>query len=180
MVTIREAVAADAAAIGKVVVDTWRTTYTGIVPQDFLDTLAYEPLAGVWRERITDKTKIWPGWFIYVAEGDDGQVFGFAGGGPSLSPELPFSSELGFIYLLKSFQRRGTGRQLVKAVAQRLKQLDHRSMVVWVFTANPCRAFYENLGGRVAGEKIVDRYGGHLPETAYGWENIDTLIKMLV
>jgi len=37
---IRAAKAVDAASIGKVVVDTWRTTYTGIVPQDYLESLS--------------------------------------------------------------------------------------------------------------------------------------------
>jgi hypothetical protein len=100
MVRIRQAVENDAAPLSKVVVDTWRSTYTGIVPQDFLNKLSYESIAGVWRERIANPGKLWPGWCIYVAENDEGRVFGFAGGGPSMSPDLPFSGELGFIYLL--------------------------------------------------------------------------------
>jgi GNAT superfamily N-acetyltransferase len=179
MAIIREAVADDAAAIGKVVVDTWRSTYTGIVPQGFLDSLSYKAMTDVWYGRITDNTKIWPGWFIYVVADDAGKVFGFAGGGPSLSPELPFSGELGFIYLLKEYQRKGVGRQLVFTVASRLEKLSHKSMLLWVFTDNPYRRFYESLGGRMVGEKIVDRYGGHLSETAYGWDDLDTLIKRL-
>jgi GNAT superfamily N-acetyltransferase len=179
MFTIREAVADDATSIGKVVVDTWRSTYSGIVPQDFLDNLTYQGMAEVWRERIVTPGKLWPAWFIYVVEDDAGRVFGFAGGGPTLNPEMPFSGELGFIYLLKSYQRKGTGRQLLKKVAARLKQMGHNSMLLWVFSANPSRAFYEALGGKVVGEKLVDRYGGHIPETAYGWDNLDALIANL-
>jgi GNAT superfamily N-acetyltransferase len=179
MITIREAIAADAGPIAKVVVDTWRSTYTGIVADSFLASLSYEKLTKLWQERITDPTKLWPGWFIYVAADDAGGVFGFAGGGPTLSPELPFSGELGFIYLLKAYQRRGTGRQLVKTVAARLNQIGHHSMLLWVFNANPSRAFYEALGGKVVGEKLVDRYGGNIPETAYGWGNLEVLIDSL-
>jgi GNAT superfamily N-acetyltransferase len=180
MVTIREAVASDAASIAKVVVDTWRSTYTGIVPQSFLDTMDPKSMAALWQGRLTDPSRMWPGWFVYVVEDDGGEVFGFTGGGASLSPELPFSGELGFIYLLKEYQRQGIGRRLVLTVADRLKQMGHKSMLLWVFNANPSRVFYEALGGKVVGEKIVDRYGGHLPETAYGWEDIDTLIKMVI
>jgi GNAT superfamily N-acetyltransferase len=162
-----------------VVVDTWRTTYTGIVPQDYLESLSYEKATDVWHSRITDTNKIWPGWFTYVAEDDDGKVVGFAGGGPSQGYDLPFSGELGFIYLLKSYQRRGIGRQLAVTVALRLKQQGHKSMLVWVFTSNPYRAFYEALGGRVVAERSIDRYGGNLAETAYGWENLGVFEKVL-
>ncbi len=41
-ITIRPAVAADAAAIARVHVDTWRTTYRGIVPDEHLAKLSYE------------------------------------------------------------------------------------------------------------------------------------------
>jgi len=170
---IREAKAVDAVSIGRVVVDTWHTTYTGIVPQNYLDSLSYEKVTSVWHSRIMDTNKIWPGWFIYVAEDVDGKVVGFAGGGPSQGYDLPFSGELGFIYLLKSYQRQGTGRQLAMTVALRLKKQGHKSMLVWVFTANPCRVFYEVLGGRAVAKRVIDRYGGSLAETAYGWENVD-------
>jgi GNAT superfamily N-acetyltransferase len=179
MVIIRKAKAADAAPIARVVVDTWRSTYTGIVPASFLDALSYEKLIPVWHDHVANEDKTWPGWFVYVAETSDNQIFGFAGGGPTHTPDLPFDGELGFIYLLKAYQGLGTGRRLVAAVAGRLKQMGLNSMVVWAFTANPYRAFYEALGGRVAGERMVDRYGGNIPETAYGWDNLDTLLKSL-
>jgi hypothetical protein len=39
---VREANPTDAAAIAKVHVDSWRTTYKSIVPDDFLANLSYE------------------------------------------------------------------------------------------------------------------------------------------
>jgi len=176
---IREAKGTDAAAIARVVVDTWRTTYIGIVPQAFLDSLSYERLTDVWHSRITETHKIWPGWFIYVAEDNAAGVVGFAGGGPSNDYGLPFSGELGFIYILKSYQRHGTGHQLAATVALRLKKQEHNSMVVWVFSSNPYRAFYEAMGGKPVAERFVDRYGGHLAETAYGWQDLSEFEKML-
>ena len=101
---IREARSRDAESIGKVVVDTWRTTYGGIVPQEYLASLSYDKAAERWRERLSDMDKIWPGWFAYVAEDID-SVVGFAGGGPSNDYGLSFEGELGFIYLLKAYQR---------------------------------------------------------------------------
>src|SRR5918998_4172552 len=45
---VREARPADAAGIARVHVDTWRTTYRGIVPDDHLDALSYEARERFW------------------------------------------------------------------------------------------------------------------------------------
>lgn len=42
MYIIREAQIADAPAIARVGVDTWRSTYCGIMADDYLDDLSYE------------------------------------------------------------------------------------------------------------------------------------------
>jgi len=39
---IRKAKLDDATGIAKVHVDSWRTTYKGIIPDDFLNNLSYE------------------------------------------------------------------------------------------------------------------------------------------
>lgn len=46
---IRPARMADADAIARVHVDSWRTTYPGIVPDDYLATMSYEQRSGVWQ-----------------------------------------------------------------------------------------------------------------------------------
>ena len=175
---IREAKEIDAASIARVVVDTWRSTYAGIVPQGYLDSLSYEKATIRWRERLSDTAKLWPGWFTYVAEDDNDAVIGFAGGGQSHGYGLPFSGELGFIYLLKSQQRQGIGRQMAATVALRLKKQGYNSMLVWVFSANPYRAFYEALHGRLVAEREIDRYGANLAETAYGWQDLEIFEKI--
>jgi GNAT superfamily N-acetyltransferase len=175
---IREAKTEDAAPIARVIVDTWRSTYVGIVPQHYLDSLSFKLLTDRWQGRLADTDKIWPGWSIFVAENDTGKVVGFAGGGPSQDHGLDFTAELGFIYLLKSCQRQGTGRLLLTTVALKLKEQGHNNMLVWVFSANPNRAFYEALGAHAVVERYIDKYEGHLAETAYGWPDIGVLSRI--
>jgi L-amino acid N-acyltransferase YncA len=172
---IRAAKTKDAASIARVIVDTWRSTYVGIVPQHYLDSLSYEVVTDRWQERLANTDKIWPGWSIFVAENDTAKVFGFAGGGPSQDHGLDFTAELGFIYLLKTNQRQGTGRLLLTTVALKLIEKGLNNMLVWVFSANPYRAFYEALGGQQVAERYVDRYEGHLSEIAYGWRDLRLL-----
>ena len=51
-------------------------------------------------------------------------------------------------------------------------------MLVWVFSANPYRAFYEALGGQPVAEREIDRYGANLAETAYGWQDLEIFEKI--
>jgi len=50
---IRKAQPTDANAIAKVHVDSWRTTYAGIISADFLANLSYEQREASWRETLS-------------------------------------------------------------------------------------------------------------------------------
>ena len=51
---IRRATIHDASGIAKVHVDSWRTTYTGIVPQEYLDSLDYAARTELWKRQLTE------------------------------------------------------------------------------------------------------------------------------
>ena len=80
MQMIREANLADAMAIAMVQVDSWRTTYAGIVPQEYLDALSYEQRATVLRTILSATAQIQ---FVYVAECDGGKCCWLRVGRPS-------------------------------------------------------------------------------------------------
>ena len=117
---IRKANATDATAIAKVHVDSWRTTYSGIVPDDYLVCLSYEQRELLWRDQLcnTDSQE-----FTYVVEDSSGVVVGFAGGGPERTGHAEYKGELYGIYILETHQRKGVGRQLTSAVIKRLLQV---------------------------------------------------------
>lgn len=76
---IKQASLADAAGIAKVHVDTWRTTYPGIVPQDYLDNLSYETHTQHWISWSSN-----PQMYVYIVEDEPGQIAGFVSGGRRL------------------------------------------------------------------------------------------------
>lgn len=78
--SVRMATVNDAAAIARVHVDSWRTTYAGIVPDDFLAGLSYASREQRWRELLSGVSVAW------VAEAD-GAVVGFAAGGANREPD---------------------------------------------------------------------------------------------
>jgi GNAT superfamily N-acetyltransferase len=110
-VKIREAVPADAEAIAWVHVESWKTTYAGIVPQDYLDSLNVADRAAQWERHVAEGVAA-----IFVAE-DEGGVFGFAAGGRSLHPVADYDGELYAIYLLASHQGKCAGAALVRETA---------------------------------------------------------------
>jgi GNAT superfamily N-acetyltransferase len=170
--TVRDARLEDAAAIARIHVDSWRTTYAGIVPDEYLASLSCERREEIWRDSLADGGRAD---FTFVAEDARGEVIGFATGGPERSGNLVYySGELYAIYLAPAFQRQGIGRRLFDAVVNRLLTQNYDSLLVWVLAENPARRFYEALGGKVVTEKQIEIGGASLVEVAYGWKVLQT------
>ncbi len=163
---VRPATVADAAAIARVHVDSWRSTYRGLMPDKVLADLSYEERENLWVGGLSDRSK-----FIFVAEEAD-WIIGFAVGGPERSHDPVYRAELYAIYLLEAHQRRGIGRNLAHALVARLRQERFSSLLVWVLTENPARKFYESLGGVQLRTKKIRIGGVRLDEVAYGWTDL--------
>ena len=166
---IREARSTDALALGRVQVDSWRTTYAGIVPADYLASLSYEQQGQFWGQIVSTLSGAAA---MYVAETATGKVVGFAASGPERSGNEVYQGELYAIYLLEAYQRQGLGQQLTQVVVNGLLQHGLLSMLVWVLAANPSRAFYEALGGQYVAEQEITIGAARLTEVAYGWQDI--------
>ncbi|MCB9455172.1 MAG: GNAT family N-acetyltransferase [Anaerolineaceae bacterium] len=169
---VRPAHLDDVMAVARVHVDSWRTSYAGIVPEDFLAGLRYESREAMWRQGLEN-----PAWrsVLYVAEDAPGQIIGFACAGPELDETPAYTGKIYAIYLLQAAQRKGAGRALMQACAQWLLARNHLSLLVWVLAENPARRFYEALGGQYVREEEIEIGGAVLMEVAYGWRDIRTL-----
>ena len=91
-------------------------------------------------------------------------------------PEM-FKGELCAIYVLKEFQHRKIGTELVKLVVNYFKVNKIESMITWALKENPSRRFYEKLGGTLQGEQSIEIGGIRYIEVAYGWENIKNILS---
>ncbi len=172
---VREAKIADAPAIARVNLDTWRTAYRKIVPPDYLAQLSYEKRESNWQEILANVKNT--GDFVCVAENKSGQIVGFAAGGCERTGKYVYQGELFAIYILEEYQRQGIGRQLVRIIATKLADLSVNSMLVWVLGDNSACKFYEFLGGEKVDEEQTSRAGVILKEIAYGWMDITVLIN---
>ncbi len=168
MVSIRAATEHDAVEISHVHVDSWRTTYAGIVPDEYLATLNEAERVPLWREWLTRDVQ------VYIAD-LDGEVVGFVSGGAIREPVQSYDAELFAIYLLQQAQGRGIGTALLRELAGSLTSKGFTSMVVWVLERNPSRQFYVKTGAQLVTSKEIEIGRVMLSEVAYGWRDLATI-----
>jgi ribosomal protein S18 acetylase RimI-like enzyme len=167
---VRPAVLEDAAAIARVHVASWRTTYRGLLADDFLASLGEEPYTDRWRRVVGDGLSR-----VFVVD-EDGDIVGFASCGRERAGEAEFAGELYAIYIVDSAQRQGHGRELVRAVAGALQEMKLTDMIVWVLQDNvAARHFYERLGGVYVRAQPITIGTTTLDEVSYGWRSLDEI-----
>jgi len=172
---IRAARPEDALAIGHIHVDSWRTTYRGLLPDSVLATQSVEQRATMWRQAAQAALRGESSSFMLVAEDPSDGIIGFASAEPEREEGSGYDSELYAIYLLEQHQGRGIGRQLVRQAVGLLLSQGHGSMRVWVLRGNPAEEFYKRLGGTRVGEKVRSMADRSLTEIAYAWSDLSRL-----
>ena len=164
---IREARVEDGAVLARVQIDSWRDTYAGIMPDDYLAQFTYEEQEQDWRDLVSAEERE----AIFVAETDDGDVAGYVGCGPEKSGNPDFRGEVYYLHVRRAYQGQGVGRQLLAAAVDHLKKQGITSLLIWVLAENRSRAFYERLDGKLVAEKTVEVGGTEVLEVAYGWDD---------
>lgn len=172
---IRDADVGDAPGIARVHVESWRTTYRGIVPDAFLDGMSYGESESRWRERLGERDGRVSTFVAEVSE----RIVGFAVGGPRRSESLAeYDGELYALYLLDEFRGTGIGRGLFGVAAERLSSSEFSAMIAWVMAKNAgARRFYEVMGGKLVGKETFEIEGKSIEEVAYGWDDVRGFVR---
>ncbi|MFC7686512.1 GNAT family N-acetyltransferase [Ureibacillus sp. GCM10028918] len=171
---IRIATMDDAAGIAKVHVDSWRTTYQGIIPDDFLNKLSYEQRTKLWIQNIVQEDN-----YVVVAENSEGKIIGFATGSKRETNMVPNSCDLTTIYLLEEYHGQGIGKKLLKHLFIHFKSLGHEKIFVDVLADNKTRHFYEYYGAKLYTTTQIKIGGKLLDELIYEWDNVDEVLNKL-
>ena len=167
---VRQATLDDAAEIARVNVATWRSAYRNLLPDDFLAALTEAYYAERWTRLIREGSSR-----VFVAE-EAQRIVGFASGGRERAGEHGFAGELYAIYVLDAAEGRGHGRELVRAVAGALREMNLPDMIVWVLRDNVrARGFYERLGGIYVRAQPITIGTTTLEEVSYGWRALDDI-----
>jgi len=171
MVLIRKAEPADAAGIAHVQVQSWRTTYAGIVPEAFLANMSENEQTARWQMMLTDEN------VVLVAERER-RIVGFTIAGPSRDRAQGCDAELYAIYLHAVDQKLRIGTELLRETARALMERGFTSMDVWVLAANPSKNFYLRRGAHYAGAKEIEIGDTRLVEEGFVWPDLKALASL--
>lgn len=172
---IREYRKEDLYSVAKVHVDTWNSTYSNIVPEEYLKISTYESQKKKWIDRLINNEDT--NEFMFVAENQNGDVVGFSTGSLNDLGSV-FDSTVYTLYILKDYQNKGLGKSLIKAVASKLRLLGAKNIVLSAFAENKACNFYEHLGGKQGKKNIVNIAGVDLIEVDYEWKDINCLADL--
>src|SRR2546429_7102040 len=130
---VRPATVHDARAIAGVHVRSWRSAYTGLLPDGYLESLSVDRGASMWEEIVRDADM--DSRVLVLVDGD--QVVGFAHACPSRDEEAQSGiSELTSIYLAPEVWGRGGGRLLMERVCEQLRDGGVRTVGLRVLANN--------------------------------------------
>lgn len=157
---IRAARPGDAAGIARVHVESWRATYEGLLPEDYLTGMRARGLAERWhkRLRLRSEDRVW-----VAVEG--GEVLGFALAGPCADDDAHagFAGEVQMLYVHPEHLRQGLGGALFVRALETLAAEPYFWLAVWVVERNyDARSFYERMGLRLDGGRRTDRFLGRM------------------
>lgn len=171
---IRRAKLEDAPGIAKVHVDSWRTTYKGIIPDNFLNNLSYENRTELWKRNITDETN-----YIVVALNEMDEIIGFGTAGKRQENKEEHTGDLTSIYLLEEYQGKGIGKKLLKELFKHFKELGRKKIFVEVLEDNKTRYFYEYYGAKLVKKDQIKIGEEILNELIYEWDSVDDVMERL-
>lgn len=149
---IRLAEEKDIPQIARLYVTNWISTYTGLLPKSYLDTLSVEEKRESWKKYIKESRQ---GIFVAV---EDEFVLGFAAFKPY--HRVDDCIYLDSLHVNQSHQRKGIGTALIQAVYQQGLKEGYGKMGVCVVKGNDdARSLYLKLGAAHFRDKVDDFTG---------------------
>lgn len=166
VINIRKYKDEDYKAVTIVHVNSWKTTYKGIVPQQYLDNLTYKSRYEMNRNFMSNSDVS-----AFVAEDSSGKIIGFATCGMSKEKIDNYDGELYGIYILEEAQGKGLGKRLVHTVREELIERGFKSMIIWALEENKACEFYKAMGGKKLEEEQWLKYGSKkVKAVSFGFE----------
>ena len=141
-IQVRPATLKDARAIAEIHVDTWRTAYADLVPEDHLKGLSVEKKTAKWADAI----KFAEPQVVVALDGN--AIVGFAGYDRSRDPKTkPTTGEIWAMYVASDYWGEGAGLALWDACREGLEEEGCTEVTLWVLLRNDRALRFYDLAG---------------------------------
>jgi ribosomal protein S18 acetylase RimI-like enzyme len=162
-IAIRLSEPSDSLRIAEIQIATWRSAYSGIVPEQFLSSMSVAAHERSWRGHIGH-----PHSPLFVAT-RAAECIGFCHVTPARDPDLEGGAEVVAIYVAPQCQRQGAGGLLMSSALGFAASSCYESLSLWVLALNRAgRSFYERAGFITDGhQKQISISGAVLDEVRY-------------
>ncbi|WP_074435717.1 GNAT family N-acetyltransferase [Oceanobacillus jeddahense] len=149
--------------MGKVNVESWQTTYRGLMSETVLRNLSVKDKKEKWENIIRAGNST-----TFVAVDEEETVVGYL----NMFIKKSAVGEVTAIYLLKNWQGKGIGKALLLKCFQRFLEQSIHTIQVGVLVGNDSRLFYERMGAELVEEKGIQIDGNVLDLLVYEWKDI--------
>lgn len=151
---IRQAKIGDEKEIAKIIIDSWKVSYRGIIEDDYLDKLNYKIKEEKQRKYITEQKK--KGYYIYVYKDDIiNKILGFIILGPPQKKEIiNFDMEIYELYIEPNNKFKGIGTKLINFAKKEMILLGFRNICLRCLSDNLLGIrFFLKMGGVILKEE---------------------------
>ncbi len=170
MLSIRKAVAEDALGITIVNVYTWKTTYSGLIPDFIIDSR----IADLKRRAKKCEHDIEKNNHTVVAEIEK-TIVGFCSYGESRKADYKNAGEIYALYVLNDYQGMRMGKALFLAGVKELVSEGYSSIIINCIQNNPSIEFYKHMGGKIVGQRQDMILGCCISEDIMYYEDMECL-----
>ena len=163
---IRSATQSDLQVLADIHIESWKDSYSDVLPPEFLAGQIDIDLTEHWNEIDTQNEDI-----ILVAE--ENSLIGFVA---VWCRPFPFIDNL---HVRPSHRSKKIGSKLMKAVTNELIYNGHKTAYLWVFESNEkAIRFYERLGGVQKEQSIKTVFGYDILSRKIEWDDIGAISEV--
>lgn len=172
MYTIRNAQINDAYSIASVQILSWRETYSGIIPDSFLNNMDIKSKVLLWQDILSNENKEK---YNYILETEEWKIVGFISWWISRNKQLKYKWELYAIYVINDHQKQGQGHELIKKLIWDFIQNWINNMLVSVLKDNKTKNFYIKYWAKLLYEEEINIWGKKLIENTFWFDNFNLI-----
>jgi ribosomal protein S18 acetylase RimI-like enzyme len=171
--TIRIATEVDAEKIALLHAGSWKKTYRGLLSDAYLDNDLEGERKNIWLLKMAG---LKPSEFVLLAE-DEFNLLGFVA--VLDKPEKGIDAFIDNLHVRWDQQGQGIGKQLMKAVAEKLLESNRRSVYLFVLNGNDAaEKFYFARGARRGEISNIEFGGKNVEQSRFEWPVLDPLLRV--